>query len=206
MKKSESITKIAAALLLAQKEMGNALKDSKNPFFKSVYADLNSVREACIPALNKHGITALQPIVYEEGKAFVETILLHESGEFISSHTEIICDKQNNAQSQGSGTTYSRRYGLQSICNIGTEDDDGNAASGNHSDKTHASSSDAKATKEDDGRKWLNIWTSASKQEFTKEGLNTIEKLKAGTVTLETVEKNYKLSKEVKQFLTEQTK
>jgi hypothetical protein len=129
MKTSETITKIASALLKAQMNMGNALKDSKNPFFKSKYADLNSVREACMPSLNANGITALQPMVNIEGKNFINTILLHESGEYLSSLTEIIYSKQNDAQAQGSGITYARRYGLQSFVNIGAEDDDGNKAS-----------------------------------------------------------------------------
>ena len=120
---------IAKALIEAQKEMGNAIKDSKNPFFKSSYADLNSVREACMPSLNKHGIAVIQPIVYVEGKIFVKTVLLHESGEIIESFTEIVYSKQNDAQAQGSGITYARRYGLQSLVCIGAEDDDGNKAS-----------------------------------------------------------------------------
>lgn len=129
MEKSEQIGKLASALCKAQKEMGNAVKDSKNPFFKSFYADLNSVREACLPPLNNNGISAIQPTVCIEGKNYVQTILLHESGEYISSLTEIICSKVNDAQSHGSGLTYARRYGLQSIVNIGADDDDGNAAS-----------------------------------------------------------------------------
>ncbi len=119
---------IAKALLEAQKEMGNAKKDSTNPFFKSKYADLNSVREACLPALNNNGITVLQPITHIDGKNFVKTILLHESGESMESLTEIVYSKQNDAQAQGSGITYARRYGLQSFVNIGADDDDGNAA------------------------------------------------------------------------------
>jgi hypothetical protein len=119
---------LAKALLEAQKEMGNAKKDSTNPFFKSKYADLNSVREACLPALNNHGITVLQPITHIDGKNFVKTILLHESGESMESLTEIVYSKQNDAQAQGSGITYARRYGLQSFVNIGADDDDGNAA------------------------------------------------------------------------------
>ena len=119
----------AQAFIAAQKEMGNAVKDSKNPFFKSSYADLNSVREACIPALNENGIAVLQPIVQIDGKNFVKTLLLHESGESMESLTEIVYSKQNDAQAQGSGITYARRYGLQSLVNIGAEDDDGNKAS-----------------------------------------------------------------------------
>jgi Tfp pilus assembly protein PilZ len=120
---------IAKALLDAQKEMGNALKDSKNPFFKSTYADLNSIREACMPALNKQGIVVLQPTAFIDGKNFIKTILLHESGESIESLTEIVYSKQNDAQSQGSGITYARRYGLQCIANVGAEDDDGQKSS-----------------------------------------------------------------------------
>lgn len=120
---------ISKAILEAQKEMGNATKGSSNPFFKSKYADLNSIREACMPALHNHGISVLQPTVHIEGKNFIKTILIHESGETFEGLTEIIYAKQNDAQSQGSGITYARRYGLQSLLNIGAEDDDGNKAS-----------------------------------------------------------------------------
>lgn len=130
MKTSESIKSIAAALVKSQSEMGNAVKDSKNPFFKSNYADLNSIREASLPILNKNGITVLQPTTVVDGRAYVETTLLHESGEFLSSLTEIIYNKSNDAQSAGSGISYARRYGLQSFLCIGAEDDDANAASG----------------------------------------------------------------------------
>lgn len=124
-----TINNFAKAFIAAQSEMGNAAKDSNNPFFKSKYADLNSVREACLPALNANGIAVLQPIVQVEGKNFVKTLLLHESGESMEGLTEIIYAKQNDAQAQGSGITYARRYGLQSLVNIGAEDDDGNKAS-----------------------------------------------------------------------------
>lgn len=129
METSITITKIAAALIKAQMQMGNASKDNVNPFYKSKYADLNSVREACLPLLNANGISAIQPMVHINGKNFVNTILLHESGEFLSSLTEIIYSKQNDAQAQGSGITYARRYGLQSFVNIGSDDDDGHKAS-----------------------------------------------------------------------------
>ena len=120
---------LAIALIKAQKEMGNAVKDKKNPFFKSSYADLNAIREACIPALNNNGIAVIQPMVQIEGTNYIKTLLLHESGEMLESFTEIICSKVNDAQSQGSGITYARRYGLQSMVNIGADDDDGNGAS-----------------------------------------------------------------------------
>lgn len=129
MKQSEQIEKIALALVKAQSEMGTAIKDSNNPFFKSKYADLNSIREACMPSLSKHGIVLLQPTVSIDGRNYVETILLHESGQWISGLTEILFAKPNDAQAQGSGITYARRYGMQSLVNVGADDDDGNTAS-----------------------------------------------------------------------------
>jgi len=131
MKTSESIVNLAKALVEAQKNMGNAVKDSKNPFFKSSYATLNAVREACIPSLNTNGISVLQPMTTNEnGKNFIETVLMHSSGEFISSSTEVIVPdaKRNDAQAHGSAQSYARRYGLQSLLCIGAEDDDGESA------------------------------------------------------------------------------
>jgi hypothetical protein len=119
---------IATALLNAQGEMSNPKKGATNPFFKSKYADLNAIREAVIPVLNAHGISVLQPIVHVDGKNFVKTILLHESGELMDSLTEIIYNKQNDAQAQGSGISYARRYALQSFVCVGADDDDGQKA------------------------------------------------------------------------------
>lgn len=178
MKNSETLKAIAPALVKAQSEMSNAVKDAKNPFFKSSYADLNSVREACIPALNKYGITVLQPTVYEDGKPFVQTLLLHESGEYISSLTEIICNKINDAQSHGSGVTYARRYGLQSMCNIGSEDDDGNAAS--QPAKVETKKEPAKKPLLEKGTdNWKNVVNALMK------GIATIEDVKKKYIVLE---------------------
>ena len=120
---------ISKALVEAQLEMSNPVKGAKNPFFNSKYADLNSVREAVIPVLNKHGISVLQPMTTLDGRNFVKTVLLHESGESLESLTEIVYSKKGDAQSQGSGITYARRYGLQSLVCVGADDDDGNKAS-----------------------------------------------------------------------------
>lgn len=128
-KNGSSTTKlIAKALLESQRKMGNASKSAENPFFRSSYADLNAVREVAIPVLNAEGITVLQPMVSYEGKNFVRTLLLHESGEFLYSDTEIVQAKANDPQAHGSGISYARRYGLQSFLNIGAVDDDAESA------------------------------------------------------------------------------
>jgi len=119
---------IATALIKAQKEMLTPKKGSVNPFFKNKYADLNDVLEAIVPALNNNNIVLLQPLINIEGKNFVKTVLMHESGETFESIAEIFCKNQNDAQAYGSGITYARRYALSSICGIGSEDDDAQKA------------------------------------------------------------------------------
>ena len=128
--KSENITNLAAALLKAQKEMGTALKDSKNPYFKSSYADLKAVIEAIKEPLNNNGIRFLQAVNGAgEGMPVVETMLLHESGQFLCTRTPVFCAKPNDPQAFGSGVTYSKRYALQAFLGLPTEDDDGNKGS-----------------------------------------------------------------------------
>lgn len=117
-----------AALAAAQLEMGRALKDSTNPAFKSKYADLASVCDACMPALNKHGIAVLQPVFDDESGRYVKTIFVHgDSGEQTECRVPLIVGKQD-MQGYGSAVTYGRRYGLMGMAGIAPEDDDGNAA------------------------------------------------------------------------------
>lgn len=118
---------IAAALAKAQAEMGPAIKDSTNPAFRSKYADLGNVMDACLPSLNKHGIAVIQPITQDENGRYVKTVLIHESGEMLECAVPLIVAK-NDMQGLGSAITYGRRYGLMSMAGIAPEDDDGNAA------------------------------------------------------------------------------
>lgn len=60
MKTSEKIDLISKALCEAQKEVGAAIKGSKNPYFKSNYADLAAVIDSVKEPLNSHGISFLQ--------------------------------------------------------------------------------------------------------------------------------------------------
>lgn len=121
---------IAAALAAAQAEMGRALKQSDNPHFRSKYADLGNVMDACLPALNKHGIAVIQPFVGGEFGNSVKTVFLHGSGESLETAIPLLMGK-NDMQGLGSAITYARRYGLMSLAGIAPEDDDGNAAAAN---------------------------------------------------------------------------
>jgi len=128
MNKSDTIGKLSLALVKAQAEMGGAKKSVKNDFFKSKYANLEEVIAVAKDALSNHGLCFLQFPISGDGTAGVETIILHESGEYVSNQFLLKCDKLT-AQGMGSAITYARRYGLQSACGIPSEDDDGNAAS-----------------------------------------------------------------------------
>lgn len=119
---------IATALAKAQANMGKAIKANKNDHFRSKYADLGNVMDACLPALNEVGIALIQPTGTDERGNFVETILIHgESGEQLSCRVPLILGK-NDMQGFGSAVTYARRYGLMAMAGIAPEDDDGNAA------------------------------------------------------------------------------
>jgi hypothetical protein len=127
MEKSESIKSLAIAMCKAQGEMGGAHKGANNPFFKSKYADLGEVVKAVKEPFAKHGLSYVQfPINYGE-RIGVETILMHESGEWLTEKFTVKATKQD-AQGAGSVITYCRRYGLQAVAGIPSEDDDGNGA------------------------------------------------------------------------------
>lgn len=128
MEKSESIKNIAIAMNKAQSEMGGAHKGANNPFFKSKYADLGAVVEAVKEPFANNGLSYVQFPIESNGRIGVETILMHESGEWLSSSFTVQLSKQD-AQGAGSAITYCRRYSLQALAGIPSEDDDGNAAS-----------------------------------------------------------------------------
>lgn len=124
----------AKAFVKAQKEVKAATKESANEGFKrgnkvSRYADLTSVWEACREALAANGFGVMQPTNFDATDFWIETVLLHESGEEKTGRYPIR-PVASTPQSVGSAITYARRYALSAMLGIVTEeDDDGNAAS-----------------------------------------------------------------------------
>lgn len=135
MKSSESIAKLAAALVAAQAEIKAVAKDSTNPHFGSKFASLDTIIGATRPTLTKHGLAIVQgattPHTDETGRvtAFtVETRLVHSSGEWLENQAVMPVGKAD-PQGAGGALTYGRRYGLSALLSLATdEDDDGNAA------------------------------------------------------------------------------
>lgn len=128
MNKSQEINELAKALSKAQGKIRHAVKDSANPFFKSKYADLTSVWDAIREAFQAEGLAVAQCPQVENGASVLETILMHSSGQWMSS-TVPLNPVKNDPQGLGSAITYMRRYALQSIAGVCSDDDDGNAAS-----------------------------------------------------------------------------
>ena len=128
MNKSDSIKNIAIAMCKAQGEMGGANRGANNPFFKSKYADFGAVIEVVKEPFANNGLSYVQFPINDGDKIGIETILMHESGEWLSGSFTVKATKQD-AQGAGSVITYCKRYSLQAVAGIPSEDDDGNAAS-----------------------------------------------------------------------------
>jgi hypothetical protein len=150
MKQSDSIAKLAVALVKAQGDMKSIVKDSTNPAFKSSYASLEATVDTVRPILAKYGLCTLQgesAPETDEGKLTgfnVETIVLHESGEWISTAVFVPVEKPS-AQGAVSALTYGRRAGLRAVFTLADTDDDGETAQ-NHAPRTTTQSRPVSST------------------------------------------------------------
>ncbi len=139
MNRSESISKLAVSLVKFNSEVSKIAKDAKNPFFKSNYVTLDKLIEATRPILQENGLVVMQsPLSKEDGSIGIQTLLIHESGEFIESEPIFMKPaKANDPQQAGSIISYMRRYSYQAILNLNTgEDDDANKSTSEEDKKS----------------------------------------------------------------------
>lgn len=130
MKQSESLKELFTALSKAQAEFKVAERDAENPYFKSKYADFESIVSSCRPALSKNGLSFIQITSIKDDKSLILiTRLCHLSGEYIESEYPIEPVKRD-PQALGSALTYAKRYSLAALIGVVTseEDDDAEAA------------------------------------------------------------------------------
>jgi hypothetical protein len=127
MRQSNSIEKLAPALVAAQAEIGGAVKGADNPFFKSKFADLNTVILALKPIFVKHGFAVIQLPHSDEHGVGVTTRIQHTSGEFLQ-HQFTLPLAKKDPQAAGSAITYAKRYALKALGLMPDLDDDGEAA------------------------------------------------------------------------------
>jgi len=132
MTKSDKIGNLSVALVAFNKEARNLAHTAKNPHLNNRYTPLHDIVSEVRPLLAQHGLTVSQMPTSDAHGVGVETMLIHESGEYIANSITMPLVEQkgvNLAQVTGSVITYLRRYSLSAILGITTEDDDdGNAA------------------------------------------------------------------------------
>ena len=151
-------------ILAVKKEIGILSKNSKNPFFKSAYLDLNDLLSSVDPLLQKNGLVLLQPIV---GNSVQSVIYDSESGDEICMSSMDIPTNITDPQKLGSCITYFRRYTLKSLLAIAETDDDGNLAA----------KPTPKKELEDSKLKGCEKWTAEQKQSVIKKFNLTTEQL-----------------------------
>jgi hypothetical protein len=182
MQQSNNISELAKALVLFHVKVDTIKKDAKNPFFKSTYASLPNILEGINEPLIESGLSVAQ---FPSGENGLTSILLHESGEFISAEYQMRPVK-DDPQGRGSCITYQRRYALASILGLNIdEDDDGNTATFGGKNPQEA---------EDNTKQWLNKGTDL----FNK----AKAKLDSGETTMAKIKAAFKVSKEVETLLT----
>lgn len=134
----DSAKSLFKALLEARKSMDKIVKDKKNPFHKSNYADLENVINAIMPSLLENGLVLTQ---LTSGRHNIETIITHAAtGQSISTGVLTVPVKDpQDPQKVKSGITYMRRTQILALLSLGEADDDGNSASGRDGKQTQSS-------------------------------------------------------------------
>lgn len=142
MQTSPTIDALAAALAAANTEIVNpprnrevkvTMKSGGTYTFK--YATLDGILDGVRPILASHGLSIVQTTGESENGCVVGTTLLHASGQWMQFETPAFFDPAGGAQAYGSAVSYARRYAVTSLlCLAADEDDDGNAATGNHAE------------------------------------------------------------------------
>jgi len=96
------------------------------------YAPLEEIIDAIKQPLAENGLSWIQSLIRQEGGYFINTTILHASGEQLGPYPYPVLINRDGPQGFASGVTYARRYGLSLALGIAPEDDDdANAAEGN---------------------------------------------------------------------------
>lgn len=114
-----------------RQKLKQPLKGADNPFFKSKYVPLENVVSVIDEAIVETGLSYTQEVLSNDsGHIILETIIMHESGEYIVLEGATVKPTKQDPQGIGSAMTYARRYSLSSAFGVASDtDDDGNEAS-----------------------------------------------------------------------------
>ena len=159
---------VIEALSLFQSEANAAVKSNKNPFFKSTYASLEDVIAAANEGA-KYGLAFTQVLDFEKPEGsdpimYLKTSLLHKASDTAITSRYLVVPKNSrydDSQALGSAITYAKRYSLQAIYGLPSEDDDGNANT--HNDKVNA-----------DQKRKMTVWVNSIKQSVKASRLKSL--------------------------------
>lgn len=130
MQSSEELNELFKALNKFRSQLKQPSKDAKNPFFKSNYVTLEGVQNAIDKAIEGTGLAYTQLVSNTQSGVAVQTILTHESGQWLSSERLELTPTKKDPQGYGSAISYQKRYQLASMFGVSSDiDDDGNAGS-----------------------------------------------------------------------------
>lgn len=122
-------SKLAKKLGDVISSIGVITKDETNPFFKSKYANINTILPHIKEEMAKVGLTSMAII---QNNSIINVFICQDTGETfpdINKDSIGLDIKTTKAQDRGSEITYYRRYLLCSNLLIEQADDDGNKAS-----------------------------------------------------------------------------
>ena len=130
MDKSETVIELFKALSKFQGALENVEKAKAGHGYK--YATLGNCIDSAKKELCNHGLSVVQLLGNDEkGNDTMQTVLGHESGEYISSMCVLPIAKLagggagNPAQVMGASITYMRRYQYAAIIGLAQDDSDG---------------------------------------------------------------------------------
>lgn len=130
---SENLDKLFKGMNTFRSQLKQPAKDANNPFFKSNYVTLEGVQNAIDAAIKNTGLAYTQIVKNDDnGNVGVETIITHESGQYLTTGVLALRPEKATPQGYGSTITYAKRYQLASAFGVSSDvDDDGNVGSGN---------------------------------------------------------------------------
>ena len=116
---SEQTNELIGALAKAQAEYPSIGNNRTNPFFKSEYADYDSIMCLIRPLLAKNGLVLKQYTSIDDERATrtLHTRLCHASGQWTESRERIVPEK-NDDQKWASTVTFKKRHQAMALLNI----------------------------------------------------------------------------------------
>ena len=120
---------IAASLAEAQCELNNPERTLTATIMERGgersfrYASLASGLDLVRKALGQQDIAVVQTTAVDHGQIMLTTLLVHASGEWVSSLWPVCPASETSAHVKGAALTYARRYALFTLVGIAGEDD-----------------------------------------------------------------------------------